>query len=176
MSATTRTAAAVSKIDWSRLLSIPLRKDTAAQLTAFRKRFDETQRQLTSLQEQKLDVDFAHYRSVLSNKAVVDEAEKAWKAFKPVKIDLAKQQQVLDTLEAKAVQRAEQTVKQIDIDIAELQKTLSNIESARPVEQLSVEDIIEAKPEIVEVLGKRLEEGKWSIPGYEEKYGDRAIM
>jgi F-type H+-transporting ATPase subunit d len=103
MSAPARSATTVGKIDWSRLLSIPLRRDTAAQLTAFRKRFDETQRQLASLQEQKLDVDFAHYRSVLSNKAIVDEAEKAWKAFKPVKVDLAKQQQVLTTLEAKAV-------------------------------------------------------------------------
>jgi hypothetical protein len=36
------------------------------------------------------------------------------------------------------VARAEQTVKQIDLDIAELQKTLTNIEAARPVEELSV--------------------------------------
>jgi F-type H+-transporting ATPase subunit d len=74
------------------------------------------------------------------------------------------------------VERAEQTAKEIDAEIADLQETLTNIESARPVDQLSVEDIIEAKPEMVKALEKRLQEGKWTIPGYDEKFGNRSLM
>ena len=50
-------------------------------------------------------VDLAHYRSVLKNKAIVDEAEKLLNEFKPVTYDVSAQIKAIETFEAKAVCR-----------------------------------------------------------------------
>jgi len=48
-------------------------------------------------------VDFAHYRSVLKNKAVVDEAEKLLKDFRPIAYDVNAHVKAIETFEVKAV-------------------------------------------------------------------------
>ena len=50
-------------------------------------------------------VDLAHYRSVLKNKAIVDEAEKLLNDFKPVSYDVSAQIKAIETFESKAVRR-----------------------------------------------------------------------
>ena len=52
---------------------------------------------------QPTTVDLAHYRSVLKNKAIVDEAEKLLKDFKPVTYDVNTHIKAIETFEAKAV-------------------------------------------------------------------------
>jgi F-type H+-transporting ATPase subunit d len=37
---------------------------------------------------------------------------------------------------------------------------------------LQVDDIIAAKPEIIQDVEKSLEKGQFSVPGYKEKFGD----
>lgn len=94
---------AVARIDWSKLLSIQLKPATLSSLTAFRKRFDESSRVLEQLREQNTAINFGHYRQVLQNKKVVDDAEKMLKEFKPVKVNLQKQLGTIDQLEKAAV-------------------------------------------------------------------------
>lgn len=52
---------------------------------------------------QPTTVDFAHYRSVLKNQAIVDEAEKLLKEFKPITYDVSATLKAIETFEAKAV-------------------------------------------------------------------------
>lgn len=54
---------------------------------------------------QPTTVDFAHYRSVLKNRAIVDEAEKLLKDFKPVTYDAGAHIKAIETFETKAVRR-----------------------------------------------------------------------
>jgi F-type H+-transporting ATPase subunit d len=58
---------------------------------------------LVALKEQKTDVDFAHYKSVLKNQSVVNQAEKILKDFKPVTYDVSAHLKAIDAFEAKAV-------------------------------------------------------------------------
>ena len=98
------TSRAVAALDWTKLtVSLGLQKETVAALVAFRKRNEEAKRVVTALKEQKTDVDFEHYRKILKNSPIVNEAEKNLKGFKPNKIDLAKQLKIIDEFEAKAV-------------------------------------------------------------------------
>src|SRR5690554_5986545 len=84
--------AAAAHIDWTKLsTSLGLKTETVAALSAFRKRNEEARRVLTDLKEQKTAVDFAHYRKVLKNQAVVGEVEKAFTAFKPTSYDVKAQ-------------------------------------------------------------------------------------
>jgi F-type H+-transporting ATPase subunit d len=96
-----------------------------------------------------------HYRAILKNQSVVDEAEKALKNFKPVTYDVGSHIKAIETFEAKAVcsssilcakrwlyfaqsTSADETVKKIDEELKDLEATLANIESARPFEDLTV--------------------------------------
>lgn len=55
------------------------------------------------LNAQPTTVDLAHYRSVLKNKGIVDEAEKALREFKPVTYDANTHVKAIETFETKAV-------------------------------------------------------------------------
>jgi F-type H+-transporting ATPase subunit d len=82
-----------------------LSTETVAALQAFRKRHADAQRIHAQLNNQTTTVDLNHYRSILKNKAVVDEAEKLLKEFKPVTYDASAQIKAIETFEAKAVSR-----------------------------------------------------------------------
>lgn len=77
--------------------------DTIAALQAFRKRHSEAQRIHAQAASQPTTVDLEHYRSVLKNKAIVDEAEKLLSGFKPVTYDVNAHLRAIKTFEVKAV-------------------------------------------------------------------------
>jgi len=164
-------------IDWLKLTTtLKLNSSTVASIQAFRKRNDEARRVLNELKEQKTDIDFSYYRSVLKNAAIADQAERVFKDFKPVSYDVKIQLAAIEKFEAKAVERAKDTVIKINAEVRDLEATLQNIEEARPVEQLTIEDVLIARPEVNEALDKRLAAGKWTIPGYEEKFGHLSLF
>lgn len=77
--------------------------ETVAALQAFRKRHADAQRIYSQLSSQPATVDLAHYRSVLKNKAIVDDAEKLLNEFKPVTYDVNAHLKAIETFETKAV-------------------------------------------------------------------------
>ena len=77
--------------------------ETVAALQAFRKRHSEAERIAGQLNAQPTTIDIAHYRSVLKNKAIVDEAEKILRDFKPVTYDVNTHIKAIETFETKAV-------------------------------------------------------------------------
>ena len=115
-----------------------LKGQTAAALTSFKKRNDDARRKVQLLSEQPQDVDFSHYRSVLKNTAIIDEIEKSFKAFKPQTYDVGRQLKAIEAFEAQAVKSAQETKGVVDRELSDLEKTLSNIEEARPFDDLTV--------------------------------------
>ncbi|KAF8897140.1 ATP synthase d subunit [Infundibulicybe gibba] len=169
--------ATAAAVDFARIYtSLGLGKETIASLQAFRKRHSEAQRLSNHYAGQPTTVDTAHYRSVLKNTAIVDEAEKLLRDFKPITYDVNAHVKAIETFESKAVAKAKETEEKIDIELSELQTTLSNIESARPFDQLTTEDVGQAHPRIVEAVETMLKKGKWTVPGYKEKFGDLNLM
>lgn len=68
----------------------------------------------------------------------MDEIEQHFKQFKPATYDVNRQLKAIDAFEAQAVKSAEETKGRVDSELKELEKTLTNIESARPFEDLTV--------------------------------------
>jgi len=118
--------------------SLGLRGQTAASLQAFKKRNDDARRRVQVLSEAPQKVDFAHYRSVLKNQAVVDEIEKHFSTFKPVTYDVKRQIKAIEAFETQAIKNAEATKGAVDMELKDLEATLKNIETARPFEDLTV--------------------------------------
>ncbi|KAJ7283362.1 ATP synthase d subunit [Mycena rebaudengoi] len=169
--------AAVAAVDFARIYStLGLGKETISALQAFRKRHSEAQRLNSQYASEPTTVDIAHYRSVLRNQSVVDEAEKLLKGFKPVTYDVDAHVKAIEAFEAKAVASAQAMEEKIDVEIKELQATLANIEEARPFEELTSYDVGDAHPRLLEVVETMMKKGKFSVPGYEEKYGDLNLM
>ncbi|KAF9990020.1 ATP synthase d subunit [Mortierella antarctica] len=164
--------AAAAHIDWTKLsTSLGLKTETVAALSAFRKRNEEARRVLSDLKEQKTAVDFAHYRKVLKNQAVIDEVEKSFKAFKPTSYDVQAQIKSIEAVESKALERAKTTATKVEAELADLEATLKNIETSRPIEELTVDDVLKSRPEIAEHVDAALAKSKWETKGYNDKFG-----
>jgi len=171
------TKAATAAVDFTRIYStLGLGKETVATLQAFRKRHSDAQRISGQLNAQPTTVDLAHYRSVLKNKAIVDEAEKTLRDFKPVTYDVGVHVKAIETFETKAIAKAKETEAKIDVELKDLQATLANIQDARPFEDLTVEEVGQAHPRILETVENMVKKGKWTVPGYKEKFGDLSLM
>ena len=52
---------------------------------------------------------------------------------------------------------------------------MKEIESARPFDQLTVDDVVAAS-DLEEKVTYMVKNGKWEVPGYREKFGDLAAM
>ncbi|CAI7655681.1 hypothetical protein PCG10_000880 [Penicillium crustosum] len=168
---------AALKIDWAKVsTSLGLRGQTAASLQAFKKRNDEARRKVQVLSEQPQTVDFSHYRGILKNTAIIDELENHFKTFKPATYDVNRQLKAIDAFEAQAVQNAEATKGKVEAELQNLQKTLENIETARPFEDLTVDEVAAAQPEIDEKTASLVSKGKWMPPGYKERFGDLSAV
>ncbi|EEQ30288.1 ATP synthase D chain [Microsporum canis CBS 113480] len=190
------TRSAALKLDWAKVAqSLGLRGQTAASLQAFKKRNDDARRKVQVLSETPQTVDFAHYRKVLKNQAIVDEIEQHFKNFKPVTYDVNRQLKAIEAFEAQAVKNAEETKGKVEMELESLSQTLDNIESARPFEDLTVDDVAAAAPEIDRKTAQLVSKGIWMPAGYkgtpqprifrtglliflleQEKYGDLAVM
>ncbi|KAK9449062.1 uncharacterized protein V1518DRAFT_417063 [Limtongia smithiae] len=168
---------AALKLDWAKVsTSLGLKGTTAASLQTFRKRNEDARRHVAELSAQPTTVDFAYYRSVLKNTAVIAEIETAFKKFTPVTYDVSAQLKAIDGFEAKAMENAHATEAKVAAELADLIKTLDNIESARPFEDLTVDDVIAAKPELEKKVQEMVTKGRWDVPGYSEKFGSLAVM
>ncbi|KAF3008860.1 ATP synthase d subunit [Curvularia kusanoi] len=166
---------AALKLDWTKLgQQLGLRGNTAAALQSFKKRNDDARRKVTVLSEQPQTVDFAYYRSVLKNQAIVDDIEKQFNAYKPQTYDVNRQIKAIEAFEAQAVKSAEETKAVVDKELSDLQKTLKNIEEARPFADLTVDEVAAAQPEIDQRTEQLVSKGRWAVPGY--KASLRAVL
>ncbi|PYI10734.1 ATP synthase D chain, mitochondrial [Aspergillus sclerotiicarbonarius CBS 121057] len=168
---------AALKVDWAKLTSsLGLRGQTAASLQAFKKRNDDARRKVQLLSEQAQTVDFAHYRKVLKNQAIINEIENHFKTFKPATYDVSRQLKAIDAFEAQAVQSAQETKGKVEAELRSLEKTLENIETARPFEDLTVDEVAAAQPEIDEKTASLVSKGRWMPAGYKERFGDMSVV
>ncbi|RFU29390.1 hypothetical protein B7463_g6981, partial [Scytalidium lignicola] len=168
---------AALKLDWAKVTqSLGLRGQTAASLQAFKKRNEDARRRVQQLSELPSTVDFTHYRSILKNQAVVDEIEKHFSTFKPATYDVDRQIKAIEAFESQAIKNAEETKGRVDLELKDLAKTLKNIEEARPFEDLTVDEVAAARPDIDEKTSQLVSKGRWSVPGYKEKFGDLSLL
>ncbi|KAL2758477.1 hypothetical protein ACRALDRAFT_1080294 [Sodiomyces alcalophilus JCM 7366] len=171
------TRSAALRVDWAKVTtSLGLRGQTVASLQAFKKRNEDARRKLQQLSEQPTTVDFEQYRSVLKNQAVVAEIEKRFAAFKPATYDVNRQIKAIEAFEVEAVKNAEATKEQVGLELKDLEKTLANIETARPFEDLTTEDIGKAAPIVEQKTAELVSKGRWSVPGYKERFGDLSVL
>ncbi|WFD07477.1 ATP synthase d subunit [Malassezia vespertilionis] len=160
--------ASKATVDFGKVFASGLGKQTSAELNSFRKRCDEAERSLNALKRQPATVDFAYYKGALKNQDVVAQAEKIFNGFKPVTYNVADRIKAIDSFESAA---AEESATKIEAELKDLKETLNNIEGARPFDQLTATDVLAARPEIAKTIEEMMKKGKWSVPGYEEKFG-----
>jgi len=107
---------------------------------------------------------------------VIDQIEKAAKEFKPVTYDVGTILKGIEAFEGEAVKNAQETEKKISEQLVDLEKTIKNIEQARGVDDLSIDDLHKALPDLHEKTQRMVQAGIWMPPGYREKFGDLSIM
>ncbi|KWU47037.1 mitochondrial ATP synthase [Rhodotorula sp. JG-1b] len=166
-----------ASVEWSRISSkLGLSKQALGELGAFRQRAAAARAANAAVKEQKTTVDFEHYRQVLKNKDIVAEGEKLFKSFKAVDYDVQAQLKAIAAFEAKAVSSAKEAASKVESELGNLNSTLKNIEDARPFDQLTLDDVAKARPEITKTVENMVSKGKWTVPGYTEKFGNLSAI
>ncbi|KAL8293621.1 hypothetical protein RQP46_000322 [Phenoliferia psychrophenolica] len=164
-------------VDWSRITTkLGLHQNTLAALSAFRKRAADARLHNSQLRDTKTEIDFEHYRNILKNREVVAEGEKLFASFKPVDYDVSAQLKTIAAFEGKAIESAKQAATKIETELADLSSTLKNIEDARPFDQLTLDDVSRARPEVTKAVETMISQGKWTVPGYTEKFGNLSAI
>lgn len=140
--------------------------ETLSEVSTFRARHTAAATRNASLRSSAPQLDLAKYKSVLKDQSALQNAEKVLSSFKPVSYDLGKIQGVVDAFESRAVEQAKATVEKISAEEDSLNATLSNIKDARPFEDLTVDEVGSAQPQITQAVETMIKKGKWTVPGY----------
>lgn len=166
-----------SKINWAKLIpQLNLTGKTSASLLAFKKRNDEAKATLYELKKKPSAVDWDTYAAKLNNKTIVSKIKGDVASFVPTKVDVTKQLNLISAYETKALSNAKATESLVLKELTDLEKTLDNIESARPFDQLTVDDVVKARPDVEDKVQGMLNNARFEVPGYKEKFGDLTIM
>lgn len=74
------------------------------------------------------------------------------------------------------MKQAQESAAKLEAELKNLKETLSNIQDARSFDELSISDVIAARPEIGKTIDEMVKKGKWTVPGYSEKFGSLALL
>ncbi|KAJ9654057.1 ATP synthase d subunit [Neophaeococcomyces mojaviensis] len=168
---------AAAKLDWSKVGSqLGLRGQTATALANFKKRNDDARRRVQQLSDQPQTVDFAHYRGILKNTQVIDEIEQYYKTFQPKTYDVSKQIKAIESFEQVALKNAEETKSKVEVELRSLEKALGDIEGARQWDETTVDEVVQAAPEIDKYTEELVKKGRWMPPGYQDKFPNLSVL
>ena len=110
---------------------------------------------------------------MLKNTAVIDEIEQYYKSFQPKTYDVNKQVKQIEAFEQVAMKNAEETKGKVEVELRSLEKALGDIEGARGWDEVTVEEIAKAAPEIDEYTERMVKKGRWMPPGYHVSWAQR---
>ncbi|PVU87799.1 hypothetical protein BB561_006168 [Smittium simulii] len=166
----------VESINWATLTSALSKKaQVVKSLSSFNKKYQELDRELASLREQKTDLAFEHYRDLLKNTKIVDEMQAKYSGYKLEKLDTQKYIATLADFEKTAVASATEYSSELQTKLTDLVQTVQNIDNTRSVTQLTVEDVVNATPEILEEAQAMVNNGEFYVKGYESKFPDLSL-
>ena len=80
---------------------------------------------------------------------------------------MSKQIKAIESFEQIAIQNATETKEKVEVELRSLQKALQDIEGARSWEDLTVDEVVEAAPEIDKYTEELVKKGRWMPPGYQ---------
>ena len=68
------------------------------------------------------------------------------------------------------MKNAEATKGKVEVELRSLEKALSDIEGARGWDEVTVDEVAKAAPEIDEYTERMVKKGRWMPPGYLVRY------
>lgn len=107
---------------------------------------------------------------------MIDEIEQYFKTFKPKTYDVEKQVRSIEAFEQVAIKNAEETKGKVEIELKSLEKALGDIEGARGWDEMTVDEVVKAAPEIDEYTERLVKKGRWMPPGYLVSGGESVMF
>lgn len=100
---------------------------------------------------------------------MIDEIEQYYKTFQPKTYDVSKQIKAIESFEQVALKNAEETKSKVEVELRSLEKALGDIEGARQWDETTVDEVVQAAPEIDKYTEELVKKGRWMPPGYQVK-------
>ena len=149
-----------------------LSKETLQKVALFKGKHLQLKKELQELKEFK-KLNTSAYS--LQNTELLKKAQFQLDGFKPLKLDLEPTLKSIESAKKQHLKLANETLAKIQKEQQELKELLVNIENAKSIDQLTVDDIALAYPELDKTVEKMTKRGQWRVPGYYEKFGEFSI-
>ncbi|XP_068120387.1 ATP synthase subunit d, mitochondrial [Hyperolius riggenbachi] len=136
---------AIKAIDWLAFAErVP--PNQKAMFNALKTRSDNVAAKLTSLPDQPPAIDWAYYRSAVTNTALVEEFEKKFSTLTiPVPKDT--QTEKINVQEQEANKSALAYIQESKLRVASYEKELEKFKTMIPFDEMTIEEYMEAFPE-----------------------------
>jgi len=79
-------------------------------------------------------------------------------------VDVSKQIKAIESFEQVAIKNAEETKEKVGVELKSLEKALNDIEGARAWDDTTVDEVVQAAPEIDEYTSRLVSKGRWVPP------------
>jgi len=138
--------ALIKPFEWGKLLE-RVGPEMKSKVNTFKSKSDTIFSNYNKARETKVAIDWAYYRQAVTNKALVEEFEKKFKAFEVPRPTDTKS----SALEAKAKEDAQQVKKFIadsEANLVEVKADLDRLTSLPPFEQMTMDDVYEHLPRL----------------------------
>eukprot|EP00121_Abeoforma_whisleri_P007659 Awhi_evm1s6998 len=130
-----------------------------AELSALRSKHSSLKETLNSLPEKPVAIDFASYSGKI-NPAVISATQKSYQSLVyPRTPDTFSSE--LAALKKKQLEVAEAEIKAADVEIARLNGELAKIHARKPLEELTIEDVLADKPEWEREINDDIKNHRW---------------
>lgn len=114
-------------------------------------------------------LDFNRYRDLLQNKSIVDELEKKRSSYKPQSYNVDEIIDLTYQFETIALRESDDAEDAILSEVYLCDQAIEDIKTARPVEDLHHDDVLNADPKLEDIVVTRIKRGEYHVPGYDEK-------
>ncbi|PJF16573.1 hypothetical protein PSACC_03574 [Paramicrosporidium saccamoebae] len=159
-------------VDWTRVLS-RCNPQVRKGVMDLRAHHEDLRRQIADAKSSVPKLDFDYYKSKLPSKeygTMLSEMEGKVKGFQPTKTDYSDKLKVLENEKQTQLQEASAFLNKLEGDVQALKAQLDKLRSAKPVEQMTVDDVYELNPEYKEKIYTAIKNDNWATE--EEKDTD----
>lgn len=148
-------------VDWTKVLS-KCTPESRKMVIEVRSKNEELKRQILETKANAASLDWSRYEGVLGS-AMVQEQQLRQKAFKPATIQVASALSELQSEESKMLGKAKAFLADLEKEIEGAKEALKRAENAKPVEQLTIDDVYEMKPELKTAFDEKMKRDDWYV-------------
>lgn len=155
---------ASNTLNWTKVL-LKCSPNVRKTILETRAHHEDLRRQISEIKQSMPKLDFGVYRQTLPKEMakIVDESENQFKSYKPPKIDVNSSIKELEQERDLKIKMSQEFIINLESRVDQLKSQLHKLENAKPVDEITVEDVYEMHPELREQVHEAIKNDHWAV-------------